>query len=207
MTVNATAGSKIKIVALGDSTTAGSPGFCPPSQCPPKGRGDQESQYAYWLMKRNLDWEVFNQGVNGERSDQIFKRFDSDVLSHQSQMVIVLAGVNDLYQGKSIDFIQKNLIKIYEKAKRAGIGVLACSVIPYNFSSPEVKRKMKELNDWIRDYSREKGNGFCDTFKAVENPAKLETLISSPDGLHPDKDGYHKMGEAISNCLQTTLKF
>ena len=40
----------VKIVALGDSTTAGTPGFKSPLEAPPNGRGDETSQYAYWLM-------------------------------------------------------------------------------------------------------------------------------------------------------------
>jgi hypothetical protein len=42
---------KIRIVALGDSTTAGTPGFQSPLEAPPNGRGDETSQYAYWLMR------------------------------------------------------------------------------------------------------------------------------------------------------------
>ncbi len=201
--VHAQTGSKFKIVALGDSTTAGTPGFCSPQECPPHGQGDEESQYAYWVMKKHPDWEVINRGVNGERSDQILKRFDADVLSHQPQTVIVLAGVNDLYQGAPVEFIQKNLNQIYERARQAGIRVLACSVIPYNFSTPEVKQKMNELNAWIRRTSTEKENAFCDTYKALEDPAKPGHLLSSPDGLHPDTQGYQKMGEAITACLES----
>ena len=40
------------IVALGDSTTAGTPGFRSPVEAPPDGAGDVESQFAYWLMQR-----------------------------------------------------------------------------------------------------------------------------------------------------------
>ena len=43
--------STIRIIALGDSTTAGTPGFLSPLEAPPNGRGDVTSQYAYWLMK------------------------------------------------------------------------------------------------------------------------------------------------------------
>src|SRR5438876_193409 len=64
----------VTIVALGDSTTAGTPGFKSPIEAPPDGRGNVESQYAYWLMKTHPDWRVLNRGVNGERTDQIHAR-------------------------------------------------------------------------------------------------------------------------------------
>ena len=55
------------IVALGDSTTAGTPLFKSPIEAPPDGRGDERSQFAYWLMQRQPEWRVLNRGVNGER--------------------------------------------------------------------------------------------------------------------------------------------
>ena len=61
---------RIRIVALGDSTTAGTPGFQSALEVPPNGRGDETSQYAYWLMRAHPEWEVLNRGVNGERSDR-----------------------------------------------------------------------------------------------------------------------------------------
>ena len=76
--------STIRIIALGDSTTAGTPGFLSPLEAPPNGRGDVTSQYAYWLMKSEPPWEVLNRGVNGERSDQIAARFARDVIDQSS---------------------------------------------------------------------------------------------------------------------------
>src|SRR5262245_4257251 len=72
---------RVRIVAMGDSTTAGTPGWQSPIEAPPAGRGDEASQYAYWLMKAHPEWDVLNRGVNGERSDQIARRFDRDVLA------------------------------------------------------------------------------------------------------------------------------
>ena len=42
--------SRVRIVALGDSTTAGTPGWLSPLESPPAGAGDETSQYAYWLV-------------------------------------------------------------------------------------------------------------------------------------------------------------
>ncbi len=58
----------ITIVALGDSTTAGTPAFKSPIEAPPDGAGNVESQYAHWLMQSHPDWRVLNRGVNGERT-------------------------------------------------------------------------------------------------------------------------------------------
>ncbi len=193
------------IVGLGDSTTAGTPGFMSSAEAPPAGEGNPESQYGYWLMRRHPEWRFMNRGVNGERSDQILARFDSDVLRIKPDVVIVLAGVNDLYQGHPLDRIQNNLKEIYSRALGAGIRVMACTVLPYNVSTDEVRRKMAELNGWIRSYSRGHGLGFCDTYQAVVDSKNPGRLVSTADKLHPDVAAYRKMGEALSDALEKWL--
>ena len=197
------ADAAVIIVALGDSTTAGAPDFRSPAEIPPKGSGNPESQYAYWVMKRHPEWQVINRGISGERSDQILRRFESDVLAYHPEIVIVLAGVNDLYQGHSVESIENNLKAIYEKAKQNNIKILTCTVLPYNFSSEEIKGRMKQLNDWILKTAQAEKFGFCDTYKALENPKSPGALLSSRDGLHPDKESYQKMGEAIGVALES----
>ena len=100
---------KLRIVAMGDSTTAGTPGWKSPIEAPPGGAGDETSQYAYWLMKAHPEWEVLNRGVNGERSDQILARFDRDVIAEKPAAVVIIAGVNDVYQGRPAEVVTANL--------------------------------------------------------------------------------------------------
>src|SRR3954466_7057542 len=92
--------AKVAIVGMGDSTTAGTPAFKSPREAPPRGTGDETSQYAYWLMKAHADWDVVNQGVNAQRSDVIAERFDADVIALKPAVVVIIAGVNDVYQGR-----------------------------------------------------------------------------------------------------------
>jgi hypothetical protein len=56
--------NRIRIVAIGDSTTAGTPGFLSPLEAPPDGRGDHTSQYAWWLMQAHPEWQVLNRGAS-----------------------------------------------------------------------------------------------------------------------------------------------
>jgi lysophospholipase L1-like esterase len=140
-----------RIVAMGDSTTAGTPGFKSPVEAAPNGRGDETSQYAYWLMQAHPDWEVLNRGVNGERSDQIRARFDRDVIAADPKAVVIIAGVNDVYQGRSVEHVAAQLHAMYARAAQAGIRVVAGSIIPYNTATPEQNARMRQINQWIRD--------------------------------------------------------
>ena len=119
--------SRTRIVALGDSTTEGTPAFKSALEAPPEGSGDATSQYAYWLMQSHPEWEVLNCGVNGERSDEIHARFDRDVLGASPAAVVIIAGVNDVYQGRPVEHVTGQLRAMYARAATAGIRVVAGS--------------------------------------------------------------------------------
>lgn len=194
------------IVALGDSTTAGTPLFLSPIEAPPDGRGDVRSQFAYWLMRMRPDWQVLNRGVNGERSDQIAARFDRDVMTHHPAAVILIGGVNDVYQGRDRAHVTGTLRGLYDRAARAKLPVIAGSIVPYNTATDAANATMREINAWIAaEAARDPNLAFVDTRRAVAAPDNGERLAGSPDGLHPDIDGYRRMAEAIAPALAARL--
>jgi lysophospholipase L1-like esterase len=197
---------KARIVAMGDSTTAGTPGYRSPIEAPPDGRGDETSQYAYWLMKARPEWEVLNRGVNRERTDQIAARFDRDVIKAAPALVVIIAGVNDVYQGRSVEAVTRQLRAMYDRAARAGIRIVAGSIIPYNTATPEQNGKMRAINAWIREQAEnDPAISFVDTRAAVTAPGKPDTLVSSPDELHPSPAGYRLMAEALAPAIDRLL--
>src|SRR3954470_2021608 len=99
----------ITIVALGDSTTAGTPAFKSPLETPPNGSGNVESQYAYWLMQTHPDWQVLNRGASGERTNQIRGPFPRDAAQPNPAVVVIIAGVNDVCQGRSAASVEREL--------------------------------------------------------------------------------------------------
>jgi membrane dipeptidase len=196
----------LTIVALGDSTTAGTPLYQSPLEAPPAGKGNEESQFAYWLMRRQPGWSVLNRGINGERSDQIAARFDRDVLANAPAAVIIIAGVNDVYQGRSVDQVTANLRAMYDRAAAAGIPVIAGSIVPYNSASADANRKMHEINAWIAAQAAHDHNLFAvDTRAAAAARDDGDRLAASPDGLHPDVEGYRAMAEAIMPGVSRAL--
>jgi membrane dipeptidase len=194
------------IVALGDSTTAGTPLFMSPIEAPPTGSGNEQSQFAYWLMQQQPEWSVLNRGVNGERSDQIAARFDRDVLGNGPAAVIIIAGVNDVYQGRPVDHVLAQLRGMYDRAAGAGIPVIAGSIVPYNTATAEQNRKMHEINAWIAAQAERDRNIIAvDTRQAVSAPGDGDRLSGSPDGLHPDVQGYRSMADALRPALTRAL--
>lgn len=193
--------TRLRIVGIGDSTTAGTPAFLSPLEAQPNGRGNPESQYAYWIMHSHPEWNVLNRGINGQRSDQILPRFQKDVLQEKPDYVIILAGVNDVYQGYPQEHVKRNLRAMYKMAINAGMIAIAATILPYNVMSALEARAIKQLNLWIKNTAKELKILFCDTNSAVVDPANPDRLRSSPDELHPDISGYRAMGEALSEVI------
>jgi lysophospholipase L1-like esterase len=205
-TLQSTPATPVVIVALGDSTTAGTPAYQSPIEAPPAGRGNVESQFAYWLMQKHPGWRVLNRGVNGERSDQIAARFDRDVLAAKPRVVVILAGVNDVYQGRTAEAVQAQLKGMYERARQARIPVIAGTIIPYNTATPDQNARMRAINAWIvAEAGRDTNITVVDTRKAAAAPGNLDQLSGSPDGLHPDVAGYRKMADALEPALVKLL--
>ena len=191
------------IVCLGDSTTAGTPLFKSPVEAPPNGEGDERSQFPYWLRQSHPAWRVHNCGVNGERTDQIAARFDRDVLSHRPSVVVIIAGVNDVYQNLPADRVTSQLAGMYDRASEAGLSVVAGTIVPYNTATADQNTRMHAVNAWIREQAAIRSRfHVADTRAAAADPANIDKLSGSPDGLHPDIHGYRRMAEVIAPLVQ-----
>ena len=193
----------LRIVALGDSTTAGTPGFKSPLEAPPTGAGDETSQYSYWLMKAHPEWEVLNRGVNGERSDQIRARFERDVVQARPKVVVIIAGVNDVYQGRPASEVTAELRAMYDRARENGIRVVAGTIVPFNTATPDQNARMREINAWIgKQAEADPTVDFVDTRAAAASADNPDRLWASQDDLHPTAAGYRRMAEVVQSVLE-----
>jgi lysophospholipase L1-like esterase len=194
------------IVCLGDSTTAGTPLFKSPVEAPPHGEGDERSQFAYWLRLAHPEWQVLNCGVNGERSDEIARRVERDVLAHAAQVVVIIAGVNDVYQGRPAADVTRQLRAMYDRARAAGLPIIAGSIVPYNTATPDQNARMHTINAWIEQQAGADDHmEFVDTRRAAAAPDDVDRLSGSPDGLHPDIEGYRRMADALEPAIARVL--
>ena len=174
------------IVALGDSTTAGTPG---------------KTTFADRMMEARPGWTVLARGVNGERSDQIRARFERDVEALRPDYVIILAGVNDAYQGRPTEATKLDLMWMYRRAKAAGVMPVAATILPFTRATPEQSLRIERLNAWIRATASHERIPFCDTARAAADPKDPRRLKGSPDGLHPDVETYRAVGDALVRTL------
>jgi len=194
-------GERLVIVGLGDSTTAGTPAFLSPLEAPPNGMGNPESQYGHWVTKAHPGWRFLNRGINGQRTDEMLSRFGRDVILAKPDVIVILGGVNDIFQGRSAESVCENLLMMYERAEASGIAVVGATILPYDSAGSREAEAIRRVNSWIEERSRSTSMHFCDTNRAARDAGDPDRLSSTPDGLHPDVEGYRKMGDAVVKTL------
>lgn len=182
---------KPKIVAFGDSLTAGF------------GLAEKES-YPYLLQKKleadGYNYEVINAGVSGETSLGGLERIDWVLEQENVQILILELGANDLLRGLPVDKMKENLSTIIKKAKAKNITVLLCGML----APPTMGA----------NYQREYVNAFPDLaseHKVEFLPFLLENIalnkeLNQADGIHPNAKGEVIMTQNVYKALKPMLK-
>ncbi len=136
-------------------------------------------------------------------------RFRRDVLNHTPSYVVILGGTNDLGWMADPAETMRNLLKMYELARVAGIEVVAVTVPSIRLGGApgdgEGEQWLQEhiarrlaLNGLISEYCTSKPMACIDLFTATVQPDTLYLAADySNDGLHLTTEGYR--------CLATLL--
>ncbi|HVO32407.1 MAG TPA: GDSL-type esterase/lipase family protein, partial [Elusimicrobiota bacterium] len=168
---------------------------------PPSGSGDPEGQYIYWMARERPHWKIINCGVAGQRTDEIRARFESAINTYRPNYIVILAGVNDIYQGYPLEAAARNLAWMYEQAQLKGVIPVAATVLPCDVLSSQQSKEIDALNNWIRKTAGKLRIPVADLHSAVADPKTPWKLSGSPDGRHPDIGGYRRMGKVVLQAL------
>jgi acyl-CoA thioesterase-1 len=182
--------SRPRIVALGDSLTAGL-GL------------DPMQAYPALLQKRldaaGLSYEVVNAGVSGDTSAGGLRRIDW-ALDGDVKVLIVALGGNDALRGLPVEQLEQNLTAIVERADTRKIKVILAGMeAPPNYGAAYTAA----FRQTYRDVAAEHG--------AVLIPFLLEGVAGLPemnqgDGIHPTAAGAEKLAETVWSALRPIVK-
>jgi lysophospholipase L1-like esterase len=187
----------IFIAALGDSITAGSPGF-DPSHGNAKLLGfaeNPQSQWEYWAQLKHPLLRFRNCGVFGERTDEIARR----LLACQkgADVLVVQGGINDIAQGRPVAGAARNLRGIVERGKSLGLRVEIAELIPWNNGYPSADPKIHALNRLIDSLASAEHVRVLPFYRTLEDPQRPGRMKEAwtADGDHPSIEGYRRLGE------------
>ncbi len=186
-------GPRIVVAALGDSITAGSPGW-DPNQKRRARDADPESQYEFWAAAADPRLEFRNCGVYGERTDEIARRLDG--CAQAADVLVVQGGINDIAQGRSVADAGENLRRMLQRGRALGLRVLVANVLPWNNGYPAADAEIRRLNALIAAIAIDIDVPLLPFYETLEDarPGRMREEWTS-DGDHPSVAGYRRLGE------------
>jgi lysophospholipase L1-like esterase len=154
-----------------------------------------------------------DRGISGQTSPQMLIRFRQDVIDLHPQVVLILAGINDIAGNtgpSTLDMIENNLASMAQLAKANGIKVILCSVLPA-YTIPwrqgiEPVQKIIDLNMWIKTFAAENNFTYLDYHSAMADERKGLPEKYSKDGVHPTAAGYAVMEPMAVKAIAYALK-
>ena len=152
-------------------------------------------------------------GISGQTTPQMLIRFRPDVIALKPEVVLILAGINDIAGNTgpaTLEMIEDNVTSMVELAKANGIQVILCSVLPaYDFPwNPGVfpSEKIVLLNKWIKEYASNNGFAYLDYYSSMVDGRKGLKTEYSEDGVHPNEIGYSVMEQLAEIEIAKALK-
>lgn len=149
-----------------------------------------------------------NRGINGQTTSQMLIRFRPDVIELKPQIVVILAGGNDIAENTgpiSLETILGNLTSMCELAKANNIKVVLCSILPANDfpwkRGMEPATKIEALNEMIVNYAEANDITYADYYSSMKDEQKGLKATYSEDGVHPNKTGYCIMEPIIETII------
>lgn len=186
----------VVVACLGDSITAGSPLWDPDPTVRKKiERPDEQSQWEWWAMVANPDYDLRNHGVNGERTDEIAKRFQQAI--DGAEALVVQGGINDVVQGRPVEQAAANLAGMVHRARHAGLRVAIVDVLPWNNGDRRAAEDIEKLNELINAIADGQGIPllpFHATLADPQRPTRMRETLTD-DGDHPSVEGHRVLGE------------
>ena len=186
----------IVVAALGDSITAGIPGWSPdPGERAARGATNPQSQWEYWAAQLDPRLQFRNYGIGGQQTDEIAARLESCVFG--ADVLIVQGGINNIVHALEPETAEADLRRMVRRGKELGLRVGLADVLPWNNGPPDAEAKIRRLNDMIAAIGTDEQVPvlpFHDTLEDPDHPGRMRDEWTA-EGNHPSVAGHRRLGE------------
>lgn len=189
----------LRVVCIGDSLTAcGGPG------------GHYTDYLAAWLPQ----CEVINKGIGGDTLGRGRKRYQTDVMDLNPDVVVIELGANDFWRAKRpLDELSADLEYMVKTARQAGTQVVIASCfgdVETGDNSPEFKENVHAryacgIARFERDISVRYGCFYVPNMQIDIKPVK-DHPQDWGDTHHPNKIGNERVARRILPELKKALR-
>lgn len=170
-----------------------------------------------WDLAQNFPGKNYiNRGIGGQTTAQMLVRFRQDVLNLRPQVVVILAGTNDIAGNtgpvSNLD-IEENIMTLTELATLHGIQVVISSVLPVHDANPDSqdlyaqrpRERIVALNRWLKGWCAAEGLVWLDYASAMTDASGKLIATYADDGLHPNAEGYRIMAPLAESAICIAL--
>jgi len=162
-----------------------------------------------------------NRGIGGQTTSQMLVRFRADVLALDPDVVVILAGTNDVAGNSgpiAPEAIENNLASMAELAKAHGVRVVLASILPVaddkkdaagqpvNRTTDRPPATLHAINEWMSDYARRNGHVYLNYASAVADATGGFKADLNNDGLHPNAAGYAVMAPLAEKAIADAMR-
>jgi acyl-CoA thioesterase I len=171
----------------------------------------------YWKLADYFPGKPYiNRGIDGQTTPQMLVRFRQDVVDLHPEVLVLLAGTNDIAgvtgPARNED-IEANYASMAELARVHHIQVVFASLLPAHNYTQEAKEsfalrprgRILALNSWLKNYCVKNGLVYLDYFSALIDDQGMLRRDLSDDGLHPNAAGYKMMAPLADKAIDTAL--
>jgi lysophospholipase L1-like esterase len=167
----------------------------------------------YWKLADYFPGRNYmNRGIDGQTTPQMLVRFRQDVIDLHPNVLIVLAGTNDVagVTGRtSNEDIEANYASMAQLARRHHIRVVFASLLPVNNYTDDAREsfalrpreRILALNVWLKDFCGKNRLVYLDYFSAVVDDKGMLKRELSDEGLHPNAAGYKVMAPLAEKAI------
>ncbi len=166
-----------------------------------------------WDLARYFPGENYaNRGISGQTTPQMLVRFQQDVVHLKPQLVVILAGTNDIAGNTgpaTPEMIEDNFRSMLAVARANGIRVAIASVLPADHYSwrPGVQpaEAIRTLNGRLKALCEREKLVYLDYYGALANArGGLDPKLAA-DGVHPTPEGYAVMAPLAKAAVARAL--
>lgn len=154
-----------------------------------------------------------DRGISGQTTPQMLLRFRADVIDLKPNVVVILAGINDIAGNTGPMTLEEtfgNIVSMAQLARASKIKVVISSVLPA-FDFPwkpgmQPADKVIKLNAMLAAYASKSNFVYLDYFNAMKDERNGLSANLSQDGIHPNLSGYKIMEPLAEKAIDEAMK-
>lgn len=151
--------------------------------------------------------DLRNRGISGNLTDHVIYRMEEITYARPARLFLMI-GINDLFSGRSIDSIFKNILRILDfiGKKSPQTQILVQSLLPVNtsrnFEDKGINLEIYKLNNLLEHHcTLNPGLTFIDLHSAfLDNSGEMDSIYTF-DGVHLSDEGYQHWASLLKKLV------